>query len=259
MSRNRKSRRPASRGWDNVAGWYAGMVGTEGSDFHRAAAVPALLDLLAPRPGERILDVGCGPGVLAPSVASAGAHLTGVDASRRLVAVAARRHGRAGRFIVGDATALEAVAGVAAASFDAAVYLLSIQDIDPLEATLAGAAWALRPRGRIVIVMTHPCFRVPRQSGWGYDERRALQYRRIDRYLTPLDVPMKSAGAGRGSTWSHHRPLGAYIAALSAAGLVVDQLREMPVPAVRDERLTRPEAAARREIPLFLALRALKL
>ena len=42
--------------------------------------------------------------------------------------------------------------------------------VDPLEPALASAAWALRPGGRLALLLTHPCFRIPRQSGWGWDE-----------------------------------------------------------------------------------------
>ncbi len=47
--------------------------------------------------------------------------------------------------------------------------MLSIQDMDPLSDVLESAAWAPNLDGRVVILMTHPCFRVPRQSGWGWD------------------------------------------------------------------------------------------
>lgn len=258
MSRHSTPRRQTSRSWEPVADWYAGWVGAEGSKYHRAVAIPALLDLLAPCAGERILDIGCGPGVLAPHVAAAGARITGVDASPKLIRYAHQKHGRRGRFIVGDATRLPAIADLKQGSFDAVAFLLSIQDIDPLGRAVAGAAWALAPGGRLVILMLHPCFRVPRQSGWGFDEKRALQFRRVDRYLTPLDVPMQPYGGGRGTTWSHHRPLEAYVAAMANAGLAVDAVREIAVGNLDGGRLTRAEEAARREIPLLLALRAIR-
>ena len=104
------------------------------------------------------------------------------------------------------------------------------------------------------MVMSHPCFRVPRQSGWGRDAGRQLQFRRIDRYLTPLAVPMASRSVRGKSTLSHHRPLADYVNGLSANGFRVDAVREI---ALRDERAgSRAEQAAFREIPMFLALRA---
>lgn len=245
-------------GWDDVAEWYLGWVGKEGGRHHRHVTIPAVLDVLAPRRGEHILDVGAGPGVLAPHIAAAGARYTGVDVSPRLLAFAREHHGQHGRFLQADARALSATPEIKRGSFDAAVFLLSIQDMDPLADVLRSVAWALRDGGRIVMLMTHPCFRVPRLSGWGWDEGRRLQYRRVDRYLTPLPVPMPTVGRrDGGATTRFHRPLEAYVNGLAARGFAVDCLREIPT------HLARPpgpraaeETRALREVPMFLAVRA---
>jgi trans-aconitate methyltransferase len=49
-----------------------------------------LLDLLAPQPGERILDVGCGTGQLTAEIAGRGAHVIGLDRSAEMLADARR-------------------------------------------------------------------------------------------------------------------------------------------------------------------------
>lgn len=256
-NRRRSEHRRIQGGWDPVADWYAGWVGEHGSDHHRLLAIPAVLDMLAPAPGEAILDIGAGSGVLAPHIAAAGAHYTGIEISPRLLRYAWQNHGRDGRFLHGDATNLPAVAGLQPASFDGAVFMLSIQDMEPLDAVLASAAWALRHHGRLVLLMTHPCFRVPRQSGWGWDEGRKLRFRRVDRYLTPLSVPMKRYDDGRRATRSHHRPLEVYINALATCGLLVDQLVELPTfRAASSGPHARAENNANREFPLFLGIRA---
>ena len=56
---------PAETSWERVATWYDGWVGDHGSAYHQQLAIPAVLDLLQPQPGEEILDVGGGQGVLA--------------------------------------------------------------------------------------------------------------------------------------------------------------------------------------------------
>src|SRR6267142_1690586 len=106
-----RGRRPAASSWEPVASWYDGWVGDKGSIYHRKSAIPAVLDLLEPRPGEEILDVGAGQGVLAPYIAAHGARYTGIDLSPRLTALAQRRHGRIGRFHVGDARSLDRLPG----------------------------------------------------------------------------------------------------------------------------------------------------
>src|SRR5437764_15402189 len=92
------NRRPAaSTSWDPLAYWYNGWVGEGGSEHHREVAIPATLRLQDPQPGQRILDVGAGQGVLAPAIARIGANYTGVDAAPRLLMLARKHHGAAGR------------------------------------------------------------------------------------------------------------------------------------------------------------------
>jgi hypothetical protein len=136
---------------------------------------------------------------------------------------------------------------------DVCVYLLSIQDMNPLDAIFSSAAATLREEGYIAMVMTHPCFRIPRQSGWGYEQGRKLQYRRIDRYLSPLKIPMKQHK--QGATISFHRPLQTYINTLADCGLYVDRMDEITT---FQQGQTRAERRANDEFPLFMALRAKK-
>jgi ubiquinone/menaquinone biosynthesis C-methylase UbiE len=249
-------RRPERKGWDNLAGWYDGWVGKEGSKHHQKMAIPAALSLLDLQPGELVLDIGCGQGVFAPPVREAGAQYTGIDVSPALLDLARKHHGKDGRFYEADACRLELSKDLRAASFDAAAFILSIQDINPLNAALRGAAWALKPGGRLVMVMTHPAFRIPRQSGWGYDENRKLTYRRIDRYLTPLSVPLKPYPGQTGVSISFHRPISAYVNGLASYGLVIDALHEIPTYKAESGEADNP---AEKEIPLFMSLRARKM
>ena len=250
------------RGWDALASWYDGWVGPRGSEHHRRTAIPATMSLIEAAPAERILDVGCGQGVLAPYIHETGAIYTGVDVSRRLLRRARQRHGQLGDFVQADAAALHQHPQLRKEKFAAAIFLLSLQDMDPLEAVISSTRALLIPRGRLVILMTHPCFRIPRQSGWGWDEKRKLRYRRLDRYMTPLPVPMKSYPGASGVTTSFHRPLGAYISALVNQEFFLDALQELPAEANPQSggrvnaRFGPAEERARQEFPLFLSLRA---
>jgi trans-aconitate methyltransferase len=111
-----------------------------------AAFVPAfgasLLEWLAPTPGERILDLGCGDGTLTRQIAERGATVVGVDASADFVS-AARQAGSDAR--LGDARSL-AFDGEFDAVFSNAV-LHWVLDAD---AALSGIFRALRPGGRFV-------------------------------------------------------------------------------------------------------------
>lgn len=198
-------------------------------------------------------------------MSEAGALYTGVAASERLLRFARRHHGGHGVFLLGDATRLDEINVLQPSAFDAAVFLLSIQDIAPLGAAVASAAWALDAGGRVVVLMTHPCFRVPRASNWGWDRDRGRSYRRVEAYLSEQAVPMRAFGrsrehpAGRGHTTSYHRPLSAYVRAFATEGFAVDRFEELPT-SERPAPGPRQGAEARSwaEIPLFLALRAVR-
>src|SRR4051794_21951268 len=111
-----------------------------------AAFVPALgaplLAQLAARPGERILDLGCGDGTLTEQIAAAGASVVGIDASPEMVAGAARR-GLDARLI--DATKLPFEI-----EFDAAFSNAVLHWVTDADAVLRGVYRALKPGGRFV-------------------------------------------------------------------------------------------------------------
>lgn len=271
----------ASTSWEPLADWYEAWAGELGSQYHQTLAIPTVLELLRPLQGETILDVGCGTGVLSSHLVQAGVTYVGVDASPRMLTYAkqranvpsitgGRQAGRklrtrrpiAPRFLLGDAAQLSDIPGIESESFDAAVFMLSLQDMEPLDKVLQATANTLKRRSRIVLLLTHPCFRTPRQSGWGWDEGRKLQYRRIDRYLTPMAVPVRPIFQGRsGAIHSFHRPLQDYVNALNRYGFMVDRIVEVPAYPHIQRRGPRAKAqnAANREIPVFLGISAQRL
>jgi len=111
-----------------------------------AGFVPALggavLDLLAPITGERILDLGCGDGVLTEKLVAAGATVTGVDADPAMVASAVEK-GLDAR--VGDGRRL-----VFDADFDAVFTNAALHWMGEPAPVVAGVFRALRPGGRFV-------------------------------------------------------------------------------------------------------------
>ncbi len=101
-----------------------------------------VVELLAPRPGERILDLGCGDGVLTKKLAELGCEVVGVDASAAQVQ-AARRLGLDARVADGARLAFDA-------EFDAVFSNAAIHWMKPADDVIAGVWRALRPGGRFV-------------------------------------------------------------------------------------------------------------
>ena len=125
---------------------------------YRAGRVAAI-DLMALRPGHRVLDIGCGTGLnfsLVQDRIGPTGSITGVDASAQMLAQAQRRTRAAGwgnvRLIEADATTLDAHALGVAGDFDAVIstYAVSLMANWPQAVSLMIAA--ARPGGRVAVV-----------------------------------------------------------------------------------------------------------
>ncbi|MCZ7619062.1 MAG: methyltransferase domain-containing protein [Myxococcota bacterium] len=99
-------------------------------------------DLLAPRPGERILDLGCGDGALTANLVAAGSRVVGIDASPAFVA-AARARGLDARVGDGHALAFDS-------EFDAVFSNAALHWMREPDRVLEGVHRALVPGGRFV-------------------------------------------------------------------------------------------------------------
>ena len=111
-----------------------------------AGFVPALggavLDLLAPQPGEKILDLGCGDGVLTERIVAAGADTVGIDGDAAMVAAACERGL--------DARLMDARAMAFDGEFDAVFSNAVLHWVGQPAIVSAGVARALKPGGRYV-------------------------------------------------------------------------------------------------------------
>ncbi|HEX4738843.1 MAG TPA: methyltransferase domain-containing protein [Allosphingosinicella sp.] len=117
-----------------------------------AAFVPALggaaLELLAPEPGELILDIGCGDGILTQKIVASGARVIGLDASPEMVEAARARGVDA---FVADAQALDLeTQSMRFGQFDAAFSNAALHWMLDPDAVASGVYSVLKPGGRFV-------------------------------------------------------------------------------------------------------------
>jgi trans-aconitate methyltransferase len=101
-----------------------------------------VVELLAPKAGERILDLGCGDGVLTRKLADLGCDVVGVDASPEQIAAA--------RALGVDAHVMDGHALTFVADFDAVFSNAALHWMHDADRMLAGVHRALRPGGRFV-------------------------------------------------------------------------------------------------------------
>ncbi len=128
-----------------VQAWDAALYDRAGAFVPRLAA--DLVDKLAPKPNERILDLGAGTGDLTKRLADAGARVIGLDASAEMVAEASRKYPEL-TFIQGDGQALPRrpeLEGLDAVFSNATLHWMP-RALD----VAAGVHRALRPGGRFV-------------------------------------------------------------------------------------------------------------
>jgi len=109
-----------------------------------------LLDRIGPARGLRVLDVGCGDGVLAAALAGRGAEVFGVDASPGMI-TAARRRARAQQADAHFAVAQAERLPFASESFDAAVAITVLCFIPDPAAAMDEMARVLKPGGRLIL------------------------------------------------------------------------------------------------------------
>lgn len=204
---------------------------------------PILRELVGGLRDQRILDLGCGAATFGRHALAQGAHAyVGVDASENMVAAA--RGALAGTDGRVEHAPMEAWPYPAAA-FDLVVSSLALHYVSELDAVLAGAFRALVAGGRLVFSVEHPVvtacargWRTPQCQDWVVD----------DYFVTG---PRETVWLG-GEVVRHHRTVEGYVAALPAAGFVLDRLRES-----RPQRERFADAAEyerRLRVPLFLFL-----
>ena len=247
-----------SRGsWQGVAPWYNKITeGGQGHYYHQHVVIPGVLKLLDLTPDSKILDLACGNGVLAGSLPKEVEYI-GVDIAPSLINPARKVDRNSNhKYLVYDVRKPLSLPD----DFTHGTIILALQNIREPIKVLQNASQHIKKGGTLVIVLNHPAFRIPRQSSWEIDQNRKIQYRRIDRYMSPMDIPINMNPSDRNSqiTMSYHSPLSDYSKILKDTGFVIDEIQEWTSDKESEGRVAKMENRSRSEIPLFMAIRAIK-
>ncbi len=244
--------------WDTVADWYHDLLKAEGT-YQKEVILPNLLRVLELKAGETVLDLACGEGFFAREFSKKGVRVIGLDAAKKLIEIAKKNSPSSIRFEVGLA---EKIPFLKDQSVDKAVVVLALQNLENVHQVFKEASRVLKLSGRIVLVLNHPAFRIPKASSWGWDEKEKIQYRRIDTYLSESREKIETHPSDQGGdyTWSFHRPLQFYFKSLEKNGFAVSRLEEWNSHKQSQAGpRAKAEDKARKEIPLFLMIEALKI
>ena len=228
--------------WDrNADFWNERMA--EGNTFHKFLIEPTQLRLLSLGPGERVLDIACGNGQFARKMASLGCEVVGVDAAPRMIENARLRtpadaeFAERLRFGVVDASDEPTMLALGEGKFDAAVCTMALMDIASIEPVARAVKRLLKPDGRFVFSIMHPCFNSTEgftqilerdETGGEIVQRLSVRVTRYIESHTHKGLAMMGQPVAQNY---FHRPLSALLGVFFNAGFVVDAMEEPVFPA----------------------------
>jgi SAM-dependent methyltransferase len=146
--------------WNENAPFWDEYTG-EGKQFQRLLIGPTTEQLLHLQPGELVLEVACGNGAFARRMAALGAHVLATDFSEVFIERARARtteHADRIEYRVVDAIDQEELLALGIGRFDAAVCNQALMDMVTIDPLASALSQLLKPDGRFVFSISHPCF-----------------------------------------------------------------------------------------------------
>lgn len=227
--------------YDAVADFYV-----SGFDSTGDPATRALLDLLGPVAGLRVLDVACGHGRITRELARRGGQATGIDISGNLIGKARENEENEPlglRYLHAD---IAAPGVLGDDRFDVVACNFGLSDIDDLDTAISAVSAALHPRGHFVFSILHPCFAGGKDISGSWPADGSY-------YGEGHWTAGETKSALRRQVGANHRMLSTYLGTLRRHGLWLDQVAE-PLP---EPDWDRAHDADRK--PVFFVARLVKL
>ncbi len=240
--------------WGKVAPWYQKIVGNDGHFYHREVILPNVLRLLNLKSEEKLVDLGCGQGVLARAIAQ-DIEYCGFDISSEMIKTAISLD----KNLKHRYTAIDATHNILNQRADKIAIILALQNMKKPFAVIRNCKEILNLNGKLVIVLNHPAFRIPKHGDWIVKDDR--QFRIVDNYMSPLEIPIESSPFDKKNnelSYSYHYPLSFYSEILFDNGFVIEKIEEWVSPKKSTGIKAGIEDKARAEIPLFMAIVASK-
>ena len=248
--------------WEQMAPWWDSQMGDEGNRTHRRLVAPTTERLLEVSAGETVLEAACGAGIFARRMAELGANVVAFDASEAFLELARKRTAKHADCIELrriDATDEAQLLALGERRFDAAVCSMALMDMADIRPLASALSRLLKPGGRFVFTVPHPCFNTASVKRAAEEEDRdgelrTVYYAKVSEYITP------TAGRGvgiPGQPAPHYyfdRPLSLLFRTFFDAGFVMDALEE-PVERGRSNRERPLSWSNFPEIPSVLAAR----
>ncbi|MBI4084808.1 MAG: class I SAM-dependent methyltransferase [Candidatus Levybacteria bacterium] len=234
MATSKLTKELKTKGWDRVANVYA-RDRRAGSMHHRFISDPALFAMIGEVTGKRVLDAGCGEGIISRKLAEKGAEVVGVDLSEKLIELAQKEVSKNHLGIKFYHASLTDLSTLEIGKFDMIVSNLVLHDLEPLDIVLDEFNKALKSNGELVLCLQHPM-----TNGEEYFEAGWHEYNWEGDYMTLA---------------AYNRMLSDYINGLTKRGFMILEVIE---PRPTKEGLQNEKLREWDKKPLFLLIKALK-
>jgi len=224
--------------WERIAPWWDQQL-CEGNDFQKTLIMPATDRLLDPKPGQTILDVACGNGNYSRVLGRRGARVVACDFSESFLDCARKRtiaeDGQI-EYRKIDVTSMAEMLTLGEKRFDAAVCSMAMMDMIVIDPLLDSLAELLKPGGRFVFSLPHPCFNANDMkftAGLEVHQDRTEQTFGVEIWKYLKQEAGRSVGIINQPEphYFFHRPISAIFSACFSGGFVIDGLEEPAFPA----------------------------
>lgn len=246
--------------WGNVAKWYDELI--EGSEnYQKDLILPNLIRLMNINKDDNILDVACGQGFFVREFSKISKNVIGIDISKELVNIAKEYSINNEKYLVSPSHNLSFLESD---SIDKISIILAIQNIEKVSETFKECYSLLKDGSKLYLVLNHPAFRIPKKSDWGFDDKKKIQYRKIEQYMSEqmikIDMnPGEKDPKKKEYTFSFHRPLQYYFKIFNDYGFRVTKLEEWCSNKTSQNGPKKEiEDRSRKEIPMFMFIELTK-
>ncbi|MGA2490006.1 MAG: methyltransferase domain-containing protein [Anaerolineales bacterium] len=225
--------------WDENAAFWDEKMG-EGNDFVNILQWPAILRLLDPQPGQRILDIATGNGLTARRLTALGAQVVAFDFSEELIKLA-KAHTPSSFSLITyyvldatDASALLATLG-SPGLFDSALCNMALFDMADIRPLFRVLPKLLKPGGRFVFSLTHPAFNNTSSVHVAEEmdvegEIKTVYSLKVSQYMTPHQAHGAAMRNQPRPQLYFERPLQYYLNIGFQNGFVLDGFEERAFP-----------------------------
>lgn len=233
----RQANEQTKEAWNTNAAYWDNRMG-EGNNWFEMLVWPATERMLELKAGDVVLDIACGNGLTCRRMAAAGAEVVAFDFAEEMITHARKRTTKDPdeiEYLVLDATDEKALVSLGKSRFDAALCNMALFDMAEIDPLMRALAQVLKPKGKFVFSIMHPCFNNLHVVHVGEMEEREGEIIqnfsvKVTKYLTPSKTKgIAMVGQPKPQIY-FDRPLQDTLNSCFKVGFVLDALEETAFP-----------------------------